>query len=160
MFEYKFPFYRMDVNGFTFLVRQASHSQCPEHETPHEIKVVSLKALQLAFSNHAYWNDINNEKSELCQFILEVCKPDEDEILICDYHGQQNPPEENGKKTEEEDGVTPGASGVTQDMTLDGDKVTTPGAPACNHEHKNLLSIFKLHILGVLWCLGEPIEKA
>ena len=79
----------MDVNGFTFLVRKASHAQCPEHETPHDIKVVSLKAIQDAFSNHAYWNDINNEKSELCLFILEVCKPDNDELFACDHHGPQ-----------------------------------------------------------------------
>ena len=62
--------------------------------------------MQQAFSNHAYWSDINNEKSELCQFILEVCKPDDDELLICDHHGPnedaENEAGEDGKKTAED----------------------------------------------------------
>lgn len=53
---------------------------------------MSLKALQLAFSNHKYWNEINNSKSELCKFLLDVCKADQDEIESCvrDVENEKN----------------------------------------------------------------------
>ena len=76
LFEKKFPFYRMDVNGFTFLLRKARDMDHPDHDAIHEVVDISLTNVQKAFINHAYWNDIQNENSELVKLILELCPPD------------------------------------------------------------------------------------
>ena len=149
----------MDVNGFTYLVQKAAHSQCPDHEAPHEILILTLSSLQKAFSNHAYWNDINNENSDLCKFILAVCQPDESDLKYCDHHGVGEEPEERDPydsgvvtldkpKDEKED--------APKDLTPTG--TSTPGDTPKPKEH--LLSVFRLNILGILWCMGDEIEKA
>jgi hypothetical protein len=145
MFEHKFPFYRMDVNGFRYIVHKAALSQCPSHDTPHEIKVVTMKALQEAFSNHAYWNEINNEKGELHQFLLEVCKPDDEEMEICCRHSPERVDDCESAK-EYDDGHIHLVSADAPDGDTTPSPTRTPkgDTPAPPVDKKGKMSIFKL----------------
>lgn len=128
LFEKRFPFYRMDVNGFTYLVRMARDYDHPQHDAIHEVADITLTNLQKAFDNHRYWDDIKNENSELVQLIFLLCPPDGEvkEGACCKDVLET-------EKVEE----TPGSAVITPN-----------GTPKPIH----MISFFKLTILGILWC--------
>ena len=58
-----------------------------------------------------------------------MCKPDDEELKVCDYHGKQQENADDVGSKKDADGPEEG---------------TTPDKP-CTHEHEaNLMSIFKL----------------
>jgi hypothetical protein len=73
-FEHHFPFYRMDVNGYVYLIKLALIEENPDMEnTLENATSVKLSSLQKQFKNHDYWSDLNNEGSDLVKFLKEVC---------------------------------------------------------------------------------------
>ena len=75
-FEKMFPFYRMDVNGFVFKLKEALNLELPKHEKARhifEIKSISRESLAQAFSTHPSWKDLEDEKSEFVSFLNDSC---------------------------------------------------------------------------------------
>lgn len=70
--EYRFPFYKMDVNGFSQHVKEAMKIYQPD-KILLQITSVNLESLQKAFKNYNSWKDLNNKESEFVQFLNEVC---------------------------------------------------------------------------------------
>ena len=101
-FEKKFPFYLMDVNGFTMRLRQAMVTESPD-TLLRDIHTISIEGLARAFSSHDSWKELGNPGSEFVKFLKMACADD---------------------------------------------------------DHPELISLFKLRCIGVLWCDGSPEEKA
>ena len=58
-FEKLFPFYRMDVNGYSLRIREAREFQGKLDNKPmNKVEDVSLIALQAAFKTHNSWSDL------------------------------------------------------------------------------------------------------
>ena len=71
-FEYRFPFYRMDVNGYQMHIKQAMKLFQPNLAT-FDIKVFDLECLQKAFSAYSSWSDLDNLTSDFVLFLKETC---------------------------------------------------------------------------------------
>ena len=61
-FEYRFPFYKMDVNGFILHVKQAMKMHQPDLHL-FQINAVDLVSLQKAFSSFDSWSELKDDNS-------------------------------------------------------------------------------------------------
>lgn len=69
-FEKLFPFYKMDVNGFMYRLKECMAEEEPHNKyKPQNTKYISFETWAKGFSMHSYWSDINNEESILHKFI-------------------------------------------------------------------------------------------
>ena len=75
MFDFRFPFYKMNVNGFIFHIKTAANKmRAAESDTPlYNIDQVSLYNLQLSFSDFESWSDLKNEESDLVRYLKSMC---------------------------------------------------------------------------------------
>ena len=78
-FEVKFPFYRMDVNGFFFHVSEAIDFYCKENKivkplAKAAVDFVKLEHLQEALKDYSTWDELQNENSGLVQMLIGQCK--------------------------------------------------------------------------------------
>ena len=74
IFEHKFPFYRMDVNGFTFHVDAAMIDQSDDKERAQFIEKVALESLAKEFTNYSYkWAELNGKETGLSRFLRSSC---------------------------------------------------------------------------------------
>lgn len=77
-----FPFYRMDINGFSLRTKQAKKLYADRrgitrYETIIEVR---LSDLQEVFKPHESWNALNDPNSKFVQFLKETCKPDKEDL--------------------------------------------------------------------------------
>ena len=74
-FEYKFPFYKMDVNGYIVHIKEAMKMHMPD-KMLFNIQTVDLESLQKAFKNYKSWNGLKDPESEFVKFLKEACPSD------------------------------------------------------------------------------------
>jgi len=74
-FDKKFPFYRMDINGYALRIKEAMQIEANEAGATNifNIHTIKLATLQNVFELHASWSDLKNEKSDFVQFLNAVC---------------------------------------------------------------------------------------
>ena len=77
-FEKEFPFYRMDVNGYGYLIKRAQEIECELKRSREEVKTVKLKSLQAAFSQHQSWSEMNTLESKFVRFLKAACSDESD----------------------------------------------------------------------------------
>ena len=70
--EYRFPFYKMDVNGYIVHIKEAMKLFMPD-KLLFNIKSVDLESLQTAFKNYKSWDDLNDPDSDFVKFLKETC---------------------------------------------------------------------------------------
>jgi hypothetical protein len=73
--EYRFPFYKMDVNGYIVHVKEAMKMHMPD-KMLFNIHSVDLESLQKAFKNYKSWADLNDPDSEFVKFLKDTCPSD------------------------------------------------------------------------------------
>ena len=71
-FEYLFPFYRMDVAGYMFRIRQACHYEYPDKQKIWEVTSIKIDSLRHAFQTHPSWSDLNDDHSDFTNFIMDT----------------------------------------------------------------------------------------
>lgn len=75
-FEKMFPFYRMDVNGFIFKLKEALNLELCNHKKARnifEVEYICLKSLAQAFSTHSSWKDLSDPNSQFVSFLNDSC---------------------------------------------------------------------------------------
>ena len=79
-FQYKFPFYRMDVNGYIMHIKEAMKLYKPDSILM-QIHEVDLPSLQSAFKSFQSWGDLNDENSQFVQFLNDNMSDNHDFIF-------------------------------------------------------------------------------
>lgn len=84
-FEKYFPFYKMNVAGFIYNVEGGRRYGLEDPENDDfadkdlkQVESYSSRGLDKQFSRHNSWVDLENESSELTQFLHKVCADDDD----------------------------------------------------------------------------------
>jgi len=65
-FEKRFPFYRMDINGYSLRIKEAMQKEADEVGAANtfEVHTIKLTTLQGVFAPHPTWSDLNDEGSD------------------------------------------------------------------------------------------------
>ena len=88
--EKMFPFYRMDVNGYSLRIREAREIMAIKNSTAFsKVEEVNLNALQFVFKTHTSWSDMQNLSSAFVSFLKDACPCD-------DHEEEQDMSEEEG----------------------------------------------------------------
>jgi len=70
-----FPFYKMDVNGFIFHLNEAI-AHCAKQENVQEVRkmdYIRLMDVQYGFKLYKSWGALQDQQSELVQFLTSYC---------------------------------------------------------------------------------------
>ena len=86
-FDKRFPFYKMDVNGFVEEINKALEGDSHQlnkvgdksKQRPTTVEIISLSSLQRSFSKFDSWSQLNVSDSEFVKFLKLACPLDGDE---------------------------------------------------------------------------------
>lgn len=152
----------MDVNGYVFKVKVALLNENPEMKGKlYLVKSVTLGAIQKSFSTHSSWDDLKDEESAFVKFLKATCSAGQPKAVRESSKTSIDVKVEDELQKSSTGGLTPASpaapSGVAGGAS-GAEEENGPKSPPLSDVI--LLDPFKLRILGILMCYGDPDEKA